>query len=129
MGAKPHRAVFASSTWGERLSASGTMETPAHRITLTPRQKCSTCVPHMCESNRNTHRITLNPQSTYPSSLGIHETTTCQTELDPYQPAKALVQTFDMIARSLTLPLAFPGGNPSTKLLASNAMSRSSIEI
>ena len=84
---------------------------------------------HVCESNRNTHRITLNPQSTYPSSLGIHETTTCQTELDPYQPAKALVQTFDMIARSLTLPLAFPGGNPSTKLLASNAMSRSSIEI
>jgi hypothetical protein len=33
------------------------------------------------------------------------------------------------IARSLTLPLAFPGGNPSTKLLASNAMSKSSIEI
>ena len=127
--AKPHRAVFASSTWGERSSASGTLETPAHIITLAPRPKCSTCVPHVCESNRMTHRITSTRQSTNPSRTGIHETTICQTELDPYQPAKALVQTFDMIARSLTLPLAFPGGNPSTKLLASNAMSRSSIEI
>ena len=100
-----------------------------HRITMAPRPKCSTCVPHVCESNRMTHRITSTRQSTNPSRTGIHETTICRTELDPYQPAKALVQTFDMIARSLTLPLAFPGGNPSTKLLASNAMSRSSIEI
>ena len=100
-----------------------------HRITMAPRPKCSTCVPHVCESNRMTHRITSTRQSTNPSRTGIHETTICRTELDPYQPAKALVQIFDMIARSLTLPLAFPGGNPSTKLFASNAMSRSSIEI
>ena len=67
-----------------------------HRITLAPRPKCSTCVPHVCESNRMTHRITSTRQSTNPSRTGIHETTICRTELDPYQPAKALVQTFDL---------------------------------
>ena len=95
-----------------------------------------TCATRVCKRNQNTHPLNLNPQIMYPSRTGIHETTICQTELDPYQPAKALSKhlicanalRWCAIARSLTLPLAFPGGNPSTKLLASNAMSRSSIE-
>ncbi len=50
---------------------------------------------HTCESNRNTYQLNLNPQIMYPSWTGTHETTIYQTELDPSQPAKELVQTFD----------------------------------
>ena len=60
------------------------------------RHVCHTSAMRVCERNQNTHPLNLNPQIMYPSRTGIHETTICQTELDPYQPAKALVQTFDL---------------------------------
>jgi hypothetical protein len=50
---------------------------------------------HTCESNRIIYQLNSGPQIMYPSRTGTRETTCCQTELDPYQPAKGLAQTLD----------------------------------